>query len=133
MSKGEDKIASILRKEQIDYFKEYHLQKSRIEKYRFDFYIPDKKIFIEYQGEQHYYFVEKFYKTRDQFLAAQERDRKKCNAILAARLKLYCIPFFEIENVNSFKDLTNPKFLVKSQWHNDMVWQRYRSQKSLKI
>ncbi len=58
-SKGEKSIAFWLEQNNIKYEREYRVNiQGHI--LRFDFYIPNKDIFIEYQGEQHFKPVEKF-------------------------------------------------------------------------
>ena len=38
---------------------------------------PSRKSLIEVQGEQHFKFTKQFFKKREDFLKAQERDRIK--------------------------------------------------------
>lgn len=45
----------------------------RINKLRFDFYVPQARVLIEYQGSQHYYPNE-FFGGLDEFKLQQERD-----------------------------------------------------------
>lgn len=42
-----------------------------------DFYIPHKQMVIEYDGEQHFKFVEMFHKTEENFRRQQKRDMLK--------------------------------------------------------
>ena len=97
--------------------------------YRYDFYLPDDKILIEVQGIQHYQYTKIFHKNLSEFKKAQERDRRKVRGAAAKHLSLYCIPYWEIENLNSFSDLTAEKFLAKSQFHNDIVWREHQKLK----
>jgi hypothetical protein len=76
----------------------------------------------EVQGEQHYIYNKKFYKNKSDFLKAQERDRRKISYALAHGIKIYCIPYWEIENISSVEDLFSQKFLAKSKFHNDIVY-----------
>lgn len=126
MSSYEEKIVSILKKEQIPFQREESFQDLRFGLYRYDFFIPSLNILIEIQGEQHYKFNKKFYKNRQDFLKAQERDRKKISYALANGLKLYCIPFWDIDKVNSFEILTSQKYLADSMWKNDLDWKNYK-------
>lgn len=58
-SKGEKKIREFLNVNNIAYIQEYpvHINNHLL---RFDFFLPDNDIFIEYQGEQHYHPVAYF-------------------------------------------------------------------------
>lgn len=89
--------------------------------YRFDFFIPNMNIIIECDGEQHFCYSKKFHKKREDFLKSQERDRRKNSYCLANNIKLYRIPFWEFENIKTFSDLIQNKFLVKNKWHNDTL------------
>ena len=62
-----------------------------------------------------------FHKSRQDFLKAQERDRKKNSYALSHNIPLYRIPYFEIENINTFQDILQDKFLVKDKWHCDNI------------
>ena len=55
-SKGERKIQEFLESKNIEYLREYKLFK----KYRFDFYVPNKNILIEFDGIQHFKPIEYF-------------------------------------------------------------------------
>ena len=119
MSKPEEKIIAILQREHISFFREYRF--SDLAKYRFDFYIPSLNVVIEYDGEQHFQRVKKFQKTRGDFLRQQARDRKKNEFCLRRAIKLYRVPYWEIDNISCFKDLCRPKFRVKDKYHNDKL------------
>lgn len=90
--------------------------------YRYDFYLPEINTLLEVNGEQHYTFNKKFYKNKSEFLKAQERDRRKISYALAHGMKIYCIPYWEIDNLSSPEDLFAQKFLAKSKFHNDDVF-----------
>ena len=53
------------------------LKGKRNKNYKFDFYLTEKNILIEFHGEQHYRFVERFHKTEEQFSQAKKRDEIK--------------------------------------------------------
>jgi len=44
---------------------------------RFDIYIPDKRILIEYQGDEHYRFIRYFHKTKSAYRSMLRRDFRK--------------------------------------------------------
>lgn len=122
-SKGEQRIADILTKANIPFETEKSFDdEKRIQFYRFDFYIPDINSCIEFQGIQHMEFSPFFYKSRSDFLKAQERDRIKISYCLSHGIKLYCIPYWELDNLSSPEDLFSQKFLAQSKFHNDEVF-----------
>lgn len=119
MSKNEEKIVKILLQEKISFVREKTFQDLKNGKFRFDFYLPKEKILIEIDGEQHFKQIKKFQKTRQDFLKQQERDRRKNSYCLANNIPLYRVPYWEIENINCFKQIIKKEFLVKNKWHND--------------
>lgn len=119
MSKNEEKIVKILLQEKISFVREKTFQDLKNGKFRFDFYLPKENIIIEIDGEQHFKQIKKFQKTRQDFLRQQERDRRKNSYCLANNIPLYRVPYWEIENINCFKQIIKKEFLVKNKWHND--------------
>lgn len=122
MSKLEEKIIEILKKEKIFFQREKTFSDLRKGKYRFDFYLPNvggAPAIIEVNGQQHYQQVKKFQPKRADFLAQKERDRRKISYCLAHGLRLYIIPYWEIDNVKTVNDLLNPKYRARSRWHCD--------------
>ena len=77
---------------------------------------------LEFQGQQHYEFVKFFFEKESDFKKRQELDRLKISAALAMKIPLYCIPYWELDNLKSFEDLIKPEFLAKSKFHNDDVF-----------
>lgn len=90
--------------------------------YRFDFYLPTENRVIEVNGAQHYIYTKQFHSNRSDFLKGKERDRRKLAYCLANGIEAYCIPYWEIGNIQTFDDLFQDKFLVHSKFHNDEVW-----------
>lgn len=121
-SQGEQLIVSLLDQNQINYEREKIFKDLRAGLYRFDFYIPLQNTVIEYNGQQHYQYVPIFYKSQSEFLKGQERDRRKIAYCLAHDIKIYCIPYWEIGNLENLDDLFQEKFLAKSKFHNDEAW-----------
>lgn len=117
----EEHIISVLKKEKIKFQREKSYPDLKSGYYRFDFYLPEQNILCECDGIQHYKFSKKFHKSRQDFLKAQERDRRKNSYALAHQIPLYRIPYWEIDNINSFNDITQDKFLVKDKWHLDKL------------
>ena len=117
----EEHIIKILQKEKIKFQREKTYPDLKFGYYRFDFFLPQYNLLIEVDGAQHYKFLKIFHKKRQDFLKAQERDRRKNSYVLAHNIPLYRIPYFEIENIKTFQDILQDKFLVKDKWHCDNV------------
>lgn len=128
MSKGEEKIITLLQKSQYNFEREKSFEDLKMGRYRFDFYVYryDRRVIIEFQGQQHYQYIEKFYRNRAQFESAKERDRRKISYCLAHNIPIYIIPYWEIDNIHTAADLFNSKFLAKSRWKNDQDWQKHK-------
>lgn len=123
MSSYEEKIITILKRGKIKFQREKTFSDLRKGKYRFDFFIPNYKgkiILCEIHGEQHYKQVKKFQKTRKDFLAQKERDRRKISYCLAHKIDLYIIPYWDINKIKSVKDLFRPMYKARSRWHCDL-------------
>ena len=130
MSKGEEKIVTLLQKGKYKFEREKRFSDLKHGLYRFDFYVVGGRAIpcaIELQGAQHYQFIHKFYHTRAEFEAAKERDRRKISYCLAHKIPIYIIPFWELDNLSTAADLFQPKFLAKTRWKNDLDWQRYQN------
>ena len=127
MSSFEQKIYRILRQENLSFVQEKQFKDCYNGLYRFDFFLPTQNIIIEVHGAQHYEMNKQFYKSRAEFAKAQERDRRKISYCLAHNIKIYCIPYWEIDNIKHFEDVTQDKFLAKSKFHNDEVWKQQKS------
>lgn len=103
VSKGHEKIRSILDKKSISFYEEYFLHNSLL---RFDFYfeIGENKYAIEYNGEQHYRPIE-YFGGEESFKQQQERDNRKRQYCLNNNINLLEISYKEkldtIENIIS--------------------------------
>lgn len=127
MSKGEEKIINLLQKGRYKFEREKRFKDLKRSLYRFDFYVVSGRAIpcaIEYQGEQHYQYIDKFYHSRAEFEAAKERDRRKISYCLAHNIPIYVIPYWELENIHTAADLFNPRFRATSRWKNDQDWQK---------
>ena len=125
MSKGEEKIIQLLKKGKYKFEREKRFTDLKKGKYRFDFYVHrgrSKFCLIELQGQQHYQQIKKFHHTRAEFVAAQERDRRKISYCLANQIPLYVIPYWELDKLTSAADLFQEKFRARDRWKNDKDW-----------
>lgn len=96
-SKGEIKIEKILKQHNISFQK----QKRFIDfssLLSFDFYIKDKNLLIEFQGEQHYQPI-KHFGGKDKFLKQQENDKRKREYCRKNNYSLLEISYMEIDNI----------------------------------
>lgn len=126
MSKGEEKVAEILKSHGVQFIREYTDKSLKYygNPLRIDFAIVkdfslSPQIFIEFSGEQHYYYVGKFYKCSSDFKKAKERDRVKIKWCLQNGYKLIIIPYWELENLTYEKIFNTPAWVAKSKWHYD--------------
>lgn len=130
MSKGEDKIAQLLRSGGINYKREVSfpdLKNYGGHLLRFDFavYSRGKLAFlIEFDGEQHFHQVKKYQKTIFEFRQTQERDRKKNAYCLAKGIPLIRIPYWDYDKLTLHSLLTKKEYRVKSQFHTDLLQRR---------
>ena len=128
MSKGEEKVIQLLKKGRYKFEREKRFTDLKKGKYRFDFYVHrgrSKFCLIELQGQQHYQQVKKFHRTRAEFVAAQERDRRKISYCLANQIPLYVIPYWELDKLTSAADLFQEKFRARDRWKNDKDWRNH--------
>ena len=84
-------------------------------------------MFIEYNGSQHYIYTSHFYKSKSDFLKAQERDRRKISYCLAREIPLYIIPYWDLDTIHSYKDLFRDSYLARSKFHNDEAYRSHFS------
>lgn len=102
---GEAKIQKILDENNINYLKEYIIKGY---KYRYDFYLPNYNILIEYDGKQH------FDKPKSgwgkEFESILQRDKEKNKLAFENNFILIRIPYTYLEDIK-LQDL-----LLESQW-----------------
>ena len=121
MTKGEEKIFKILKQNKISFIQEKSFRDLKKGLFRFDFYLPKDNIIIEFDGEQHWKHIKHFHKTRQDFMRAQENDRRKNSYCLAHSIPLYRIPYWELDNINKLEDIFQNKFKVTTKWWNDFL------------
>lgn len=127
MSKGEDKITKLLNSARVSYDREITVPRLTGKKgapLRFDFGVYQNKkliLLIEFDGEQHFQYSSHFNKSKSNFLYRCGCDRKKNEWALKNNVLLYRVPFWELDNINTFSDLLQNKFKVTSIYHNDRL------------
>ena len=103
-SKGELIITEILKKNNIVFEDEYKLPEI-VSNYKYDFYLPDYRILIEFHGKQHYKFIPHFHNyDEDNFLKQKTRDILKKDH--AQRFKYRLLEF----NYIQLNELTQEQF-----------------------
>ena len=121
MSKGENKIVDMLQAAGLKFEREKTFSDLKNGKFRYDFYVyvDCGRAIVEYNGEQHYHYVKKFYKTPVEWRKMQEHDRRKISYALANNIPIYIIPFWELQNLGTAADLFQEKFKATTRWKND--------------
>lgn len=105
-SKGESFIESYLLKNKIFFESEKHF-KWMADKTRYDFYIPDYNLIIEFHGQQHYEYTSYFYKNIEDWENAKQRDEQKKKLTLEHNINYLIIPYnFQ----NNLKEILNNLF-----------------------
>lgn len=130
MSKGENKIVDLLNQAKLYYVREKTFKDLKHGTFRFDFYIPNlhgRDCIIEFNGEQHYQYVGKFYKNKVEWRQALGRDMRKISYCLANNIQLYIIPYWEINNIKCVADLFQPKYLAKDRYKNYTDFEIYKA------
>lgn len=115
MSSYEEYVLQILLKERINFEREKAFPDLKGGSYRYDFYLPDRNIIIEVDGQYHF----KPIRGRRELLKQQEHDRRKNSYSLSKGISLYRIPYWEISKIKTFQDIVDKKFLVQDKWYND--------------
>ena len=80
MSRYEEKVIRLLKKEKIKFIREKSFPDLMKGKLRFDFYIPNlygAPTIIEVDGPQHFSFNRHFFQTQSEFNKYREHDRRK--------------------------------------------------------
>ena len=108
-SKGEQEIANWLKNHNITFIRQHTFKNCKYKRLlRFDFYLPDYNVCIEFNGPQHYRIVNnirgKKYLTKEQALATFRRqklvDSIKIQYCKKNGIKLICIKRIKRNNLN---------------------------------
>lgn len=117
-SHGEQKIRSILISNGIEFisqktFKDFKFKNTNGTP-RFDFYLPNYNIIIEYDGEQHFKKIFNF-DTDDSFKKRQQHDKEKNEYCFKNNITLIRIPFTHFNNIELNDLLENSRFIIKEK------------------
>ena len=100
-SKGENKIKNILENKKLRYKKNYEFSGcKRTRKLRFDFYLLDKNICIEYDGEHHFAENEYFGKGNLEYIKVN--DEIKNEYCKDNKIKLIRIPYWDYSIIENY-------------------------------
>ena len=101
-SKGEIEVINFLIDNDIDFKKEKSFDNcvsNKNHKLRFDFYLPENNICIEYDGVQHYKIID-FFGGRSGFMKLKNRDKVKNKYCINNEIKLIRIPYFDFKKID---------------------------------
>ena len=108
---GEKNIEEWLNNNRIKYKKEYRINTG----HRFDFALYDNfnnlVMFIEFDGEQHYFDRKGIWNNNDTLEDIQARDQIKNNYAIKNKIPLIRIPYYERDNICT-QTIFNPKYFV---------------------
>lgn len=117
-SKGERAVELFLKKYGIMHIREYRLLPYR---YRYDFYLPDHNVYIEFNGQQHYKPIEVF-GGEEAFQKTKENDKIKRSLVKDLNGHLIVIPYtclnedaVERELIRSLKRIYRYWFVISGK------------------
>ena len=117
-SKGERAVELCLKKYGINHIREYRILPHL---YRYDFYLPEFNIYIEYNGKQHYRPIEIF-GGKEAFQKTKENDKYKQMLVKISNGHLIIIPFtclnddvVEKEVIRSLKRIYRYWFIISGK------------------
>lgn len=100
-SKGEERIAEFLNENKIPFIQEKtFIGCSDKNKLRFDFYLPDHNLVIEYMGKQHYYPTT-YFGGLDAFKVRTQHDEFKKNFCSKRGINYLDIPYTQQKNIEN--------------------------------
>jgi len=125
-SKGEREIERVLIKYglkfNIDYFREHSFKECKNKKLLlFDFYIPNKNLVIEFDGQQHFKPISLFGGNKA-FTTNLANDIIKDTFCALHRIKLIRIPYWDLKNIESILDTKlKPNHIVFTMSYNKLL------------
>lgn len=91
---GELNVRYLLEKHDISYIQEYRIKGYR---YRFDFYLPDLDLFIEFHGEIHYRPILGSFGGEEKFHDRKARDLRKRNLVYNKGSSLITLNYLDLK------------------------------------
>lgn len=101
-SHGERELKEIFDELNVRYMKEVKFDKCKSPKgkhLRFDFFLPDYNLLIEYQGVHHYKPINKYYRAQIVHRKTVEHDKLKIQFCDKHNIPLLQIPYWEREKI----------------------------------
>lgn len=80
---------------------------------RFDFYI-NNEFLLEYDGEQHFYYDDRYWNTNNNFELVKKRDKFKNNWCKENNIILKRIPYWDLQRL-TIEDIMSDKYIVKDE------------------
>lgn len=103
-SKGEEKIAQILKENNISFERQKTFDTCRFKDTNalayFDFYLPDYNLLIEYDGKQHFVTQNQGWDTQEKLQYTQQHDRYKNQWCKDNNISLIRIPYTKYDNLS---------------------------------
>lgn len=103
-SEGEQIIKNLLTKLQISFLQEYTfldcINPKTNKRLKFDFYLPDYNLLIEYDGSQHFITRERGWYTQEELKNIQERDKLKDIYCKEHNVRLIRIPYTDFLKID---------------------------------
>lgn len=97
-SRGENMIKSFLEKRNIEFSRNHRFDDcKRKKKLRFDFYLPEKNMIIEYDGEHH--FIENKYFGKGNLKYISENDEIKNKYCVDNGIQIIRIPYWDYDEI----------------------------------
>jgi len=119
-SKGEKRIKTYLDTANIKYVRQYSLPGSR---YKYDFYLPELNILIEYDGEQHFKPV-KIFGGEKTFKRIKERDKEKDTLAYIHGIPLIRIKYDKFSKLEDYLEHEISKiykYRVGNKWYRNFL------------
>lgn len=121
-SRGEIKIEKILNNSSIKYSAQKTFNDLLSDKNKhmyFDFYLDDKNIAIEYDGEQHFsptcFNGTVKNNAEEEFLNVIKRDNLKNQYCIKNNILLYRIPYYDKDKIHILDDILQDKYLINKK------------------
>lgn len=96
---GEREIRKFFQTNNIKFIPQYTIPNLPYRRYDFYFEWKEKKYLVEYDGQQHFYFVKKFHHTVSKFTESKIIDRIKTYAACKAGYNIIRIDYNQLSNV----------------------------------
>lgn len=118
-SKGELLIRQLLIELNYNFITEYKF--FDLPNRRFDFYLPDINTCIEYDGKQHFKFINTWHQSKEEFERAKQRDNEKTEYCKKHNIPLIRIPYSDYDKLtidylkNIIKDTADTPDMEEAQ------------------